>query len=117
MNVLFHVDGVERWNTALTNVRNLMEQSQAQQTPVQIEIVASGEAVRTLIRDEAEKRSGLAESLRHVAKEGVTLAVCGKALEKYCIPAGLLLEETTVVPLGVMELAEKQAVGWAYVRL
>lgn len=116
MNVLFHVDGVERWNAVLTNVRNLMDRCQTQRQPVQIEIVANGEAVRTLIRDEAEKRSGLAESLRHAAEGGVILAVCGKSLEKYCIPAELLLEEAIVVPLGVMELAEKQAAGWSYLK-
>ena len=117
MNVLFHIDSVERWNTVLTSARNLLDHCAARPEPVQIEIVAVGEAVRTLIRDEAEKRSGLAESLCSIAKQGVTLAACGKALEKYCIPTALLLDCAVVVPLGTAELAGKQAGGWAYIKL
>lgn len=116
MNVLFHVDGVERWNAVLANVQNLISACRTARRPLQIEIVATGEAVRTLIRAEAEKRSGLAESLCHVSEEGAVLAVCGKALDQYCIPAALLLKQAVVVPLGTMELAEKQAEGWAYLK-
>lgn len=116
MNVLFHVDSVERWNAVLANVQNLISACRTSHLSFQIEIVATGEAVRTLIRAEAEKRSGLAESLCHVSEEGVALAVCGKALEQYCIPASLLLEKAVVVPLGTMELAEKQAEGWTYLK-
>lgn len=117
MNILFHVDGVERWNAAVSGVRNLLDHYEENRTSVQIEVVACGEAVRALMRSEAEKRSGLAEGLRYIAGEGVVLAACGSSLYKYRIPTETLLHEVTIVPVGMAELVERQSLGYAYIKI
>ena len=113
MNILFHVDEVERWNTAVSSVRNLLDHYEVNR----IEVVACGEAVRALIQSEAEKRSGLAAGLRYIAGEGVVLAACGSSLYKYRIPTETLLHEVIIVPVGMAELVERQSLGYAYIKI
>ena len=94
MNVIFHVDEMEE--------------------TYQIEVLANGPAVRAYLP------SALADSLSVImaqAKaEGVVFAACRNALRAQSIALETLIEKTTVVPAGVVELAQKQQAGFAYIK-
>ena len=60
-----------------------------------------------------EMAAGCRELLR---EEGVEIAVCNNALRKNGIAAEELTEGVRVVPAGVVELAERQFQGYAYIR-
>ncbi len=48
--------------------------------------------------------------------EGVVFAACRNALRAQAIEPESLLEKTVVVPAGVIELAQKQQAGFAYIK-
>ena len=61
--------------------------------------------------------TGEEEKIRELLREeGVEIAVCNNALRKNGIAAEELTEGVRVVPAGVVELAERQFQGYAYIR-
>ena len=75
-----------------------------------------GKALGGILRyakEEAPEAEGCRELLR---EEGVEIAVCNNALRKNGIAAEELTEGVRVVPAGVVELAERQFQGYAYIR-
>lgn len=115
MKVIFHVDELEKWPTALTNTKNLIEYCEAGGVEREIEVLANGEAVKFLTADSA-KQAGIEETLDGIAENKVTVAACNNALNKFQIGRELLLPYVTVVPAGVAELAIRQEQGFAYIK-
>ena len=114
MNVIFHFDEMEHWAMALGNVRNMLDWLHQNKETYQIEVLANGPAVRAYLP------SALADSLSVImaqAKaEGVVFAACRNALRAQSIEPETLIEKTIVVPAGVVELAQKQQAGFAYIK-
>ena len=48
--------------------------------------------------------------------EGVVFAACHNALRAQALDPKDLIEKTLVVPVGVIELAQKQQAGFAYIK-
>lgn len=116
MNVLLHINQLDRWNIVISDLRALLDGCTEEDRPLQIQVVAAGESVRALIQTEAEERGRLDASLQFLSQQGVTFTACGNALEKYCIAPDTLLPFVTTVPSGAVELARRQLAGWAYLK-
>ncbi|WP_455616085.1 DsrE family protein [Eisenbergiella sp.] len=110
--VIFHVDECGRFELAAGNIHNMCRFYREREIPVVIELLLNGEAVRAAVAVAAEAE-GCRELLR---EEGVEIAVCNNALRKNGIAAEELTEGVRVVPAGVVELAERQFQGYAYIR-
>lgn len=115
MKVIFHVDEMERWGTALTNAENLFDYCNEGNKPCTLEILANAEAVKMLAEKTAEA-SGFTGRLKALYERGPVVAACNNALNKFRIGPEELLPFVTVVPAGVAELAEKQEEGFAYIK-
>jgi intracellular sulfur oxidation DsrE/DsrF family protein len=110
MNVIFHVDDSSRWELTLGNVGNMLAHGQATGLAFAIEILANGPAVRDLAQG-----GPLAEAIRSLPAT-VRVCACRNALRKFSLPEDGLLPGVAVVPTGVVELALRQADGYAYIK-
>ena len=106
-NVVFHIDELHRWRTLLSNVRNLVESAGVGN----IKVLANGEAVSGLCLG-ADTHEMVEQLLRH----GVRFLACRNSLLAQRRTSDDLLDGVSVVPVGVLHLAERQWDRWAYVR-
>jgi intracellular sulfur oxidation DsrE/DsrF family protein len=110
--VVFHVDEMEKWPMALSNIRNMLRGYQESATACQIELLANGAAVRAYADNAGENQS----AMQALADAGVLFAACNNALRAAFIEPQALFAFVTVVPVGVIELAERQLAGYAYIK-
>ena len=113
MKVIFHVDERNKWGMVLANISNMIDYYRNSGEAYEIEAVANGEAVADYV---PSKENPYQEQMNGLAAAGVTFAACGNALRGQQIPESELPGFVTVVPAGVVELAGKQAEGFAYIR-
>lgn len=111
--VIYHVDDMEKWPMTIGNLKHMLENYRANEVEYQIETVANGEAVRGYVKAFA---GDLAAAMEPLAKEGVLFAACNNAMNGRGIKREDLLSFVTVVPAGVVEIADRQADGYAYIK-
>ena len=109
LNVIFHVDELEKWDLTLRNVQNLLASGEVNT----IEVLANAEAVRIFAPTGS---SAALQTITMLADSGVTFTACHHALSAYQIAENQLPAIITVVPAGVLQLARKQAEGFAYIK-
>ncbi|MFM9413931.1 DsrE family protein [Peptococcus simiae] len=115
MDIIFHVDELDRFGTCLGNVYNTLKYFDAHGLSGQIEIVVNAQAVRGLTTAGA-KDQGFAEELQGYMQEGVAVLACQNALTGQDIDPDQLLPGVQVVEAAIIEMAQKQAAGYAYIR-
>ena len=94
MKILFHVDDTDRLSMAATNAANAVKYVQDNELTLEAEIVVNGEAVTGLVRR----------------------AACQNALNAHQLSKEDLCDFVTIVPAGVIELAQRQEEGYAYIK-
>lgn len=115
MKVLFHVDFLEKWQLALKNVLNIIEYAKKNDQDFEIAVVANWEAVIQLsvktakldLFEEVESKKG---------KIPVEFLACGNALTGFGVDKADLMPFVKVVPAGVVEIAQRQANGYSYIK-
>lgn len=107
MKVIFHVDEPEKWQLTLENVRNFLTAN----PEAEIEVLANSAAVRFYVQDATTN-----DLFKELIGEKVRFAACNNALRKFGYRSGELPEAVIVVPAGVVELAERQEQGFAYIK-
>jgi intracellular sulfur oxidation DsrE/DsrF family protein len=109
MNIIIHIDEMAKWPMVLNNLKHL---SEAYHAPTdQIELLVNGDAVNGVKTDSAE-----AKDIQDALTSQTTLAVCKNSLNQRGIANNDLLPDAKIVPAGVVELVEKQALGFHYLR-
>ncbi len=114
MKVLFHLDDSSRWAMTLGNAANLLQYGVSSGTPLELEIVANGPAVRELCAEAAAKL-GIDAQLESLAPS-VRICACNNALRANDIAVEALYPFIQVVPAGVAEIALRQDDGFAYIK-
>ena len=117
LKALLHIDEMNKWELALTNARNLLDDKG--ESGVQIEILANGPAVELFSGEAAS--AGLAyadviQQLESLSVRNVTIAVCRNALRSHGIEEKTLPAFVIVVPAGITELLLQQANGFFYIK-
>jgi len=111
--VVFHldVDEEKRLVMALNNMDNLLKE--VAETEAAICLVANGSAVGLFARECAA-----AYSLRvgELARKGVRFLVCNNSLTNLNLDPGDLLNDCEIIKAGIMELIQRQADGYAYIK-
>lgn len=111
IKAVFHIDEPSKWNLLLNNAQNLV--SELDPASRQIAVVANSEAVAFYTAPDSGADGG---RMSRLAAEGVQFLACGNALRGMGIAAEKLPRFVRVVPAGVLELAEKQSQGYAYIK-
>lgn len=110
--VIFHIDENNKWKLLLNNVNNLL--SAVIDDKIDIEVLANSEAVKYYdISKDLDTDISFIEELQ---KRGVKFVACNNALKANKVEKSKLIEFVEIVPAGVLELVEKQAEGYAYIK-
>lgn len=113
MNVIFHIDELNKWQLTLGNVTNMVNYYQDNKVNYQIEVLANSEAVLAFQHNFDDK---LKLQMSHLVKANVTFAACNNALKANHLSSKDIYDFITIVPSGVVELAQKQVNGFAYIK-
>ncbi|MBF0516775.1 MAG: DsrE family protein [Nitrospirae bacterium] len=114
LRVLFHVNEMNKWDTALGNITNLIKDVGSD--AVQIKVVANGPSVA------AFSDSSRLETMKALANDGALFLACRNSLKKMCSGADVCLTEEAlppfikVIPAGITEIVKSQSEGFAYVK-
>ncbi|MCW4628313.1 MULTISPECIES: DsrE family protein [Marinomonas] len=111
VNVVFHIDEVDKWSLLLANVRNLVKAVD----PVSSNITVVSNSKAVLVFGDSASLN-YADLIQELVANGVEFVVCQNSLNGAGITDDLLPEYVTVVPVGVLSLIEKQADGFAYIK-
>ncbi|MDE8081223.1 DsrE family protein [Erysipelothrix rhusiopathiae] len=104
MNVIFHLNQIERLNHCIANIRNLSSRNIEK-----LELLINGDAITLLVSED--------QSLfKQLLEQKVDVVACQNSLNAHHIHADELCEGIRIVPTGVYELIEKQTEGYAYIK-
>jgi intracellular sulfur oxidation DsrE/DsrF family protein len=111
IKVVFHIDELSKWSLLLKNVQNLTKVVDVKNSL--IEILANSEAVGFYAGSALNSDRTLMQDL---SRTGVLFVACNNALKGMGIQREVLPQFVEVVPVGVLELIEKQSQGYAYIK-
>lgn len=107
LKVIFHIDEMEKWDLVLKNAKNFYEGNNNSD----IKILANGDAVEAYL-----KESEFEAKFHMLIGADVEFLACENALNKCDIVGRDLLSYVKVVPVGVIELVNKQDEGYRYIK-
>lgn len=108
--VIFHVDEIDKWKLLLKNVTNLLDVIDVNE--YSIEVLANSEAVKFY---DYNFNSDI-KVMEDLNINGVKFLACNNALTANKIKKEDLIYFIEVVPVGVLELINKQSEGYAYIK-
>lgn len=108
--VIFHVDEIDKWKLLLKNVTNLLDAIDVNE--YSIEVLANSEAVKFY----TSNFNSDINAIEILNSNGVKFVACNNALIAYKIKKEDLIYFIEVVPVGVLELINKQSEGYAYIK-
>jgi intracellular sulfur oxidation DsrE/DsrF family protein len=98
-----------KWNLALNNARNI--QSDLGASKVEIEIVAYGPGIGML-----KNGSAVQSRIDEATLSGVKVVACENTMHAQKLARTDMISGIGYVPAGVVEIMQKQQVGWSYIR-
>ncbi len=98
-----------KWNLALNNARNVQEELGAKN--VEIEIVAYGPGLGMLKKDAVT--SGRVDE---ATMAGIKVVACENTMRSQKLTKADMHSASSYAPAGVVEIMQRQAQGWSYIR-
>lgn len=83
------------------------------QPEAELEVVCHGPALAMLMKEKSNVTEGM-EALRQRAK--VSFKACANSMRRMKVEASQLLPLADIVPVAILELAERQMEGWSYIK-
>lgn len=113
VKVVFHLDEDEekRLVMALNNIANLLKEIPASEAAICL--VANGSAVQLFRREKSPECVSRVEALFN---QGVRFLMCNNSLNNFNVDRTALVPGCDVTKAGVLELIERQAEGYAYIK-
>ena len=96
-------------NTVIRQVNNVLKAS----PQTKIEVVFHGGAVYALVKDKTTVKEKIDDL---VIKKHVVIAACNNSLIRLKISKDDLISSAIVVPVAILEFADKQEKGWSYIK-
>ncbi len=111
LRIVLQVSDVEvgKWNLAFSNVRNV--QTEFPDDVPELEVVVYGPGIGMLKAD-----SPVAARVAEALKNGVKVVACENTMRNLKLVYADMLPNIGYVPAGVVELAQKQQQGFAYIK-
>lgn len=109
--VIFHIDELDKWNLLLANVSNLLEA--ISDDKLNVEVLANSKAVEYYRNN---KKDAKTEEMEILNKKGVNFLACNNSLKGLGLKSYELIDFIGIVPVGVLELVDKQKEGYAYIK-
>lgn len=114
LKVLFHINELDRWDTALGNIINLLKD--AGDDAVDAIVLANGPSVN------AYGNETKLSVMKDLSERGVRFLACKNSLRKMCSSGDACIKEDNlssfieVVPAGITAIIKIQSDGYAYVK-
>ena len=112
VKVIFHIDELDKWELLLKNVNNLLHAIDIEKS--NIEVLANSEAVKFYNLNNDLNTD--VTSMEGLSRKGIKFIACNNALNSYNIKKENLIDFIGIVPVGVLELINKQREGYAYIK-
>lgn len=110
--VIFHIDELNKWKLLLKNVSNLLDVVDINKFT--IEILANSEAVKFYEFNQVLELD--MNTMEKLNSKGVRFVACNNALMANDIKKDDLIYFIDVVPVGILELINKQSEGYNYIK-
>lgn len=110
--VIFHIDELNKWKLLLKNVSNLLDAVGIEK--FYIEVLANSEAVKFYTTN--QNLDVDINSMENLNNKGVKFVACINALMAYDIKKDDIIHFIDIVPVGVLELINRQSEGYAYLK-
>jgi intracellular sulfur oxidation DsrE/DsrF family protein len=78
-----------------------------------MEIVIYGGAINMVVKNKSVVASGVQQL---TTNKNVSIKVCGETMKRYNIDKSQLMPGVEMVPDAIMEIVEKQGLGWGYIK-
>lgn len=110
--IVFHMADNDpgKWKGSMAAVRNVLNALGKENA--QIEIVAGGPGVYMM-----KQGSEVTDSMTELSKQNVSFAVCRASMKANKMAEEEVSPGVTIVPLGFVEIVQKEEAGWAYIKL
>ena len=115
LNVLLHIDDEEKWAITCANAENILKMAEIGNYTVNVEIVANGQAVKSLAVGGLNILK-VKEYLEILHEKGVYIYGCSKSLSVLEIDPALVFSFVKIVPSGVFHIALRHNDGFAYIK-
>ena len=115
LNVLLHIDEEEKWAITCKNAENLLKMAEIGNYTINIEIVANGQAVKSLAAGSINILK-VKEALENLSQKGVYIYCCSNSLNALNIDSALVFSFVKVVPSGIFHIALRQKDGFSYIK-
>jgi intracellular sulfur oxidation DsrE/DsrF family protein len=112
--IIIHVTTgeIDGWQTALRNLRNLVQDESVPTPPARIEVMVNGPAVRFLLASSPDS-----SKVSQVLEAGVGIGVCSNSLARFGHDPDDLVDGVRTVSSGVAEVVRMQAADNSYLKL
>ncbi|HXZ47686.1 MAG TPA: DsrE family protein [Usitatibacter sp.] len=98
-----------KWNLALNNARNVVQDLGAGN--VEVEIVAYGPGIGMI-----KNGSPVAQRIDEATLSGMKVVACENTMHAQKLTKADMLSGISYVPAGVVEIMKRQQEGWAYIK-
>lgn len=112
VKAIFHIDELHKWGLLLKNINNLLRAIDIEKS--NIEVLANAEAVKFYNLSTALNTDITA--MKELNSKKVKFVACNNALNSYGIKKDDLIDFVDIVPVGVLELINKQKESYAYIK-
>ena len=113
--ICFHIDQPEAWGVLLGNVYNTIRYFEQNNEAHHLLVVINGPAAAQSAKEGAVS-AGFYDELTGYIEKGLEVLVCQNALNAQKIAVDDLVEGVRPIPAAIIELADRQADGYAYIK-
>lgn len=110
--VIFHIDEISKWKLLLTNVSNLLDAMGNRN--FHVKVLANAEAVKYY--DTTQDLGADINAMEALNNKGIEFIACNNTLMANHIEKNSIIHFVNIVPVGVLELVERQKEGYAYIK-
>ena len=110
--VIFHIDELNKWKLLLKNVGNLLDAVDTNK--LTIEVLANSEAIKFYKANQVLELD--MNAMEKLNSKGVKFVACNNALMANDIKKDDLINFIDIVPVGILELINKQSEGYSYIK-
>lgn len=115
LNVLLHVDEYENWEIVYKNAQELLKMAEIGKYAVNVEIVVTGEAVKSLAIGNINVLT-LKDALEKLNEKGVFIYVSSNSLQDFKVETSVVFPFVKIISSGVFHIALRVSEGFAYIK-
>lgn len=115
MKIVLHIDDKERWKNVKSNLDNLIKAQHDKNLDLCVEVVANGNAVLNLKKDESVL-SDVDIQRGFDLKPTFSISACHNSMNRFGLNEEDIHPFINIVPAGILEIAKREEEGYSYIK-